>query len=158
MDDREDGIIVFQRLDRRGVHARSFNSDGWGIEMLGDYDVEDPTTGRGLKVLKNAASAISTLLGVNGGDTGDIKFHRDDPKTDKSCPGKRVSKAMVATLVNNVEIITPISDSVGIARSHTSEIENLRVEPTNQTPSSWAAVPMEWVESEGFMDGNPGVL
>ena len=38
IDDRPQPIIVFQRLDRRGVHAVSFNKNPWGIDMLGNYD------------------------------------------------------------------------------------------------------------------------
>lgn len=142
IDDREDGIIVFQRLDRRGVHAKSFNSAGWGIEMLGDYDTEDPTTGRGAKVLNNAAHALAVLLSVNSGGLSDIKFHRDDPQTSKTCPGSRVTKAMVTRLVSDV--FTGGKQVVSI----------LNAEPSD-SPASWAASSWEWAEAEGLMSGNP---
>lgn len=145
IDDREDGIIVFQRLDRRGVHAKSFNAAGWGIEMLGDYDTEDPTTGRGAKVLGNAAHALQTLLSVNNGRPSDIRFHRDDPQTTKTCPGSKVSKAMVASLVAKVEVIvTPIVDS-----------QPITAKATVDTPDPWAAEAWAWADEMGLMSGNP---
>ena len=42
-------------MTAHGVHAVSFNSTGVGIEMLGNYDIEDPRTGRGLQVLTTTA-------------------------------------------------------------------------------------------------------
>jgi hypothetical protein len=151
VDDRTDGIIVFQRLDRRGVHAKSFNADGWGIEMLGDFDVEDPTTGRGLKVVTNACHAAKTLLAANGSRADALKFHRDDLKTDKSCPGTKINKSKIMQMVASLTL--PQS------RPQTSETVSVQVEPEDQSPSSWAEVPMGWVESEDLMGGNPrGVM
>ncbi len=100
VDDREDGIIVFQRLDRKGVHAKSFNRNSWGIEMLGNFDVEPFDGGRGAKVRDISMRALALMcerLKV-GADT--IKFHRDDPLTTKKCPGIKVSKADVQTRVS----------------------------------------------------------
>lgn len=112
IDDRADGIIVFQRLDRKGVHAKSFNSDSWGIEMLGYYDKEPFHTGRGAKVRDNAMAALAAMcerIGV-GADT--IKFHRDDPKTTKSCPGRLVDKADVVRRVAALMAV-PLPSDVG---------------------------------------------
>lgn len=141
IDDQEDGIIAFQRLDRRGVHAKSFNASGWGIEMLGDYDVEDPTSGRGAKVLNNAAHALHTLLGVNNGELSDIRFHRDDPQTSKTCPGSKVSKALVTRLVSDV-----FTGGKQVEMPH---------EKADDTPDSWAADAWAWADELGLMSGNP---
>jgi len=92
IDDREDGIIVFQRLDKRGVHAVSFNRNSWGIEMLGYFDVEAFDKGRGAKVRDLTIEAIALMNKKIGASPDSLKFHRDDPYTSKSCPGRLVLK------------------------------------------------------------------
>lgn len=92
-------IIVFQRLDRKGVHAVSFNSNSWGIEMLGNYNEEDFSTGRGAVVRDNSMIALALMCGRLGVDATTIKFHREDPHTTKTCPGSRISKSEVVNLV-----------------------------------------------------------
>jgi len=95
----EDKAWLFSPLEKRGVHAVSFNSTGWGIEMLGDYDAEDPWSGRGLNVLTLTAHVTAILLKKIGRDVSAIRFHRDDPKTTKTCPGKKVCKEKFVALV-----------------------------------------------------------
>lgn len=98
----EDQIWLFSPLTRRGTHAVAFNRTGVGIEMLGDYDTEDPWSGRGLQVLTTAATAAVFLLRKMGaarfGD-GEVKFHRDDPNTSKTCPGDKISKHQFIALM-----------------------------------------------------------
>ena len=95
----EDQAWIFSPLDKRGVHAASFNSKSWGIEMLGDFDTEDPWSGRGLNVLTFTAHVTAILLKKIGQDVSAIRFHRDDPKTSKSCPGTKVCKEKFTALV-----------------------------------------------------------
>lgn len=95
----EDQAWMFTPLNVRGVHAVAFNRTGWGIEMLGDYDNEDPWTGRGLAVLTLTARIAIMLLRKIGKGTEAIRFHRDDPGTSKSCPGRKISKADFLKLV-----------------------------------------------------------
>jgi hypothetical protein len=101
----EDGIILFQRMDRRGVHAVSFNRNSWGVEMLGYFDRESFDTGRGAKVRDNSMAALAIMCEALGVEAHTIKFHRDDPKTTKTCPGLKVTKAdvvnRVAALMNS---------------------------------------------------------
>lgn len=92
LDDQPDGIIVFQRLDRRGVHAASFNARSWAVEMLGNYDTESFRTGRGAVVRALAIETVSVMCQRLGVSASTVRFHRDDPKTTKSCPGAGVSK------------------------------------------------------------------
>lgn len=99
VDDRL--IWVLSPLDRRGVHAVSFNRNSWAIEMLGNYDHESPTTGRGAQVLANSAQATAAMLRRLGLTTAAIRFHRDCTKTTKSCPGKLVQKSDFVQLVEN---------------------------------------------------------
>ena len=92
-------IWVMTPLTVQGVHAVSFNLIAWGIEMLGDYDNEDFNSGRGALVRDNAVAAISILNARLGIDPSTLRFHRDDPRTQKTCPGAGVAKeAMIAAV------------------------------------------------------------
>jgi hypothetical protein len=110
IDDKPNGIIVFQRLDRQGVHAKSFNSTSWGIEMLGDFDSEPFDSGRGATVRDMSMLALAAMCKRLGVAAETIKFHRDDPKTNKTCPGTKVLKqdviSRVAKLLNSVPLQT----------------------------------------------------
>jgi hypothetical protein len=102
IDDQGDGIIVFQRMDKRGVHAASFNSKSWGVEMLGYYDTESFDTGRGKVVRDNAMQALALMCERLKVKADTIKFHRDDPKTTKTCPGMKVKKSYVVNAVQEI--------------------------------------------------------
>jgi hypothetical protein len=83
----------------RGVHARSFNLSHIGIEVLGDYDREDPLSGRGLRAWQMAAQAVAVLVSEWEMLPDDVNFHRDDPRTTKSCPGRKVTREWFLDLV-----------------------------------------------------------
>jgi hypothetical protein len=97
----DDQIFGMSDFRRRGVHAVSFNASSIGIEVLGDYDQEDPHTGRGLACWQTAAAASRILLDWLGIEPSEqtVHFHRDDPKTTKSCPGRKVTKEWVLSLI-----------------------------------------------------------
>lgn len=95
----EDQIFGMSPLGARGVHARSFNRDHIGIEVLGDYDSEDPFNGRGLQCWETAAAAVGRILNAAGWRIEAVNFHRDDPKTGKTCPGTRVKMPWFRSLV-----------------------------------------------------------
>lgn len=101
IDDTTHGVMGMTPLDEKGIHAASFNSRSIGIEVLGDYDSENPTAGRGLAAWKNAAQATRLLLDwlhlTPSPET--VLFHRDDPKTSKSCPGTQVQKGWFLSMV-----------------------------------------------------------
>jgi len=87
----DNGIWVFTPLTDRGVHARSFNSSRYGIEMLGDFDYkDDPTKGRGQKVMDNTKAACAMLMKYRGISRNKLNFHNMDPLTSKTCPGLKV--------------------------------------------------------------------
>lgn len=94
-------------LRKKGVHAVSFNSYAIGIEVLGDYDTEDPRSGRGLDCWRNAAATAGVLLDWLDleADADTVFFHRDDPQTTKRCPGAKVKKDWVLGL--NAAPLTP---------------------------------------------------
>ena len=84
------GVWTFTPMNVRGVHAVSFNATRLGIEMLGDYDEESPDP----QVMYNAQMAIVTILRRLGLGSDKVNFHRDDPKTSKTCPGLHIDKAL----------------------------------------------------------------
>jgi hypothetical protein len=89
------GIWVFNPLDRAGVHSPSWNWRAWGIEILGDYATESPTTGRGKAAVDNGVKAAAILLGRLGLQVSaqNIRFHYEDPLTTHACPGRLLQKA-----------------------------------------------------------------
>ena len=98
----EDQIFGMTPVNEKGIHAVSFNSSAIGIEVLGDYDSESNTSGRGYQCWQTASAATKLLLDwlrlpVN---SKTVLFHRDDPKTNKTCPGRKVQKPWVIDLVN----------------------------------------------------------
>ena len=95
----EDQAWAFSPITKPGIHAKSFNRSHVGIEMLGDYDREDPWSGRGLQVLTMTASIVAELLRSLNLDISAVNFHRDDPRTDKTCPGSRIEKAKFLKLI-----------------------------------------------------------
>jgi len=116
IDDQYKGIIVFQRLDRRGTHAISFNRNTWGLEMLGNFDSSSEFKSvRGQKIYNLTIATTQLLLAKLGafpaGINEAVKFHRDDPLTSKSCPGKQVSKT---DFLNQLKELAQIESSSGI--------------------------------------------
>jgi len=97
----DDQIFGLSSLEEKGVHARSFNATHIGIEVLGDYDSEDPLSGRGLQCWETAAKATSILLDALGKSENAVAFHREDPKTSKTCPGEKVTKSWFLSLLAN---------------------------------------------------------
>lgn len=89
-------------LHEKGTHAKSFNRSHIGIEVLGAYDLgeEDPTSGRGLQAWRNAARAAAIILDELGLSLDKFNFHRDDQRTDKTCPGMQVTKGFVRRLMS----------------------------------------------------------
>lgn len=98
----------------KGIHAKSFNSSHIGIEVLGNFDVESHTTGRGAKCWLNAFECAAEVLAWAGLKPSEktINFHRDDPKTNKTCPGDNISKQFVIEgVVNAMKKIASIQPS-----------------------------------------------
>ena len=93
IDDNPAGIWVFNPLTEPGVHSPSWNHVSQGIEMLGDFDSEDFSSGRGLAVQQNAVAAIAILSAALGLDPTTMRLHKEDPgTTHRTCPGASVDK------------------------------------------------------------------
>lgn len=88
-------ICVLSPPTERGVHAASFNSVSWGVEAVGNFDSEKFEG----PVYDNLVAALAVMhiaaalqpAPFNKGVRG-LHFHRDDPLTKKTCPGKNVKK------------------------------------------------------------------
>lgn len=97
-------ICVFNALTRRGTHSPSYNFVAFGIEMVGDYDVEEFNSGPGLKVQEHTVAACGVLCYHARIDTAQIFLHKEDPKTDHDCPGKKVNKAVMVKKIRDFKL------------------------------------------------------
>lgn len=91
----DDLIWVFTPLTVPGVHSPSWNNLSWGVELVGDYSVEQLNPN--LKL--NAVSALGTLHAALGLNPASMRLHREDPLTTHICPGNNVSKPDFIELV-----------------------------------------------------------
>ncbi len=92
----DDLIWVFTPLDTPGVHSPSWNAISWGVELVGDYSVEDLAPG----VQENATQALAALCALAGVIPDGLRLHKEDPRTThKNCPGAKVVKSDVIGLV-----------------------------------------------------------
>lgn len=87
VDDKQ--IWAFTPANVPGTHSPSWNNVSIGIEMLGDFNKESFTSGRGARVKSNTAELAGALLAVLGLRPLDWKWHVQDPKTTHDCPGKK---------------------------------------------------------------------
>ena len=86
----------------RGVHAVSFNAMSWGVECVGDFDRE-PFDGAVRDKYVEGLACLHIAAGLQlepfDGKVRGLHFHRDDPKTNKTCPGTKVIKPVLIKLV-----------------------------------------------------------
>ncbi len=68
----EDQVWGMCPIAEFGVHAVTFNRTAIGIEVLGDYDSEDPKSGRGLLCWETAAKTTKLLLDYLGLEANDL--------------------------------------------------------------------------------------
>lgn len=95
----QNGIWVFNPLTKRGTHSPSYNSYAFGVEMLGDFEKESFSTGKGALIRGNAIEAVATLSRKMDFAPETMKLHREDPRTDHACPGKNVNKSQFIAAV-----------------------------------------------------------
>lgn len=93
----DDLIWIFTPLTLSGVHSPSWNSLSWGVEMVGDYNVE----GLSEQVRDNTVSALATLHGLLGLDPSTLRLHKEDLRTTHDCPGRNVDKADIIQRILN---------------------------------------------------------
>lgn len=95
----DDLIWPFTPFNRPGVHSPSWNGTKLGIEMVGDFSVENADQGPGLKVMQNTVALFGILHARLGLDPDTIKFHKEDPQTTHNCPGAHILKPQFIALV-----------------------------------------------------------
>lgn len=92
-------INGFSNILKTGVHSRCWNATRFGVEMVGDYNVEPFNSGDGAKVRDNAVFAVAVLNNKFGFDPAAITFHKECLRDNHDCPGRLVVKADFITLV-----------------------------------------------------------
>jgi hypothetical protein len=111
----DDLIWAFTPLTVSGVHSPSWNSNSWGAEMVGDYDVEPFSA----QVRDNAVSALATLHAAMGLDPHTLRLHKEDPNTThKNCPGKNVDKTDMIQRVAEAVATQSSGEHLAIAGAH----------------------------------------
>lgn len=118
----DDQIFGMSPLTEKSIHAVSFNSTHISVEVLGDYDSESPTSGRGLACWQTAVEAVA-ILQKHHPNLKEINGHSDDPKSSKTCPGKKVDlntfRAQVAA-----KATTQTDDQSGVQLAKMDEIRS----------------------------------
>jgi hypothetical protein len=89
----DDLVWLFTPFTAKGTHSPSWNGVSLGIEMVGDFSIEDDETGAGLRVKNNPAALFGMLHAKLGLNPETIKLHKEDKKTTHDCPGKHIEKA-----------------------------------------------------------------
>lgn len=123
-----DGIWVFTPFTEKGTHSPSWNGTRLGIEMIGDFSLEDDDTGLGLQVKKNTVALFAMMHTRYGWNPETIKLHKEDPRTTHDCPGKDVDKN---------EFIELVQEYMGHAGEHSNWPD-----PSIEIIATPAAVPL----------------
>lgn len=105
-----DFIWNFTPFTSKGTHSPSWNGTRLGIEMVGDFDVDDDDSGLGFKIKMNTVALFGMLHSHYGWNPETIKLHKEDPRTDHDCPGKDIDKD---------EFIRLVQEWMGHAGEHT---------------------------------------
>src|SRR5215831_390182 len=100
-----DGVSwwIFTDWNKKGVHSPSWNGTRLGVEMVGDFDKENPYTDPCVKVWDATVAMFGEALGFFGWDCNGtiIKLHKEDPRTTHACPGRLVTKDRFLADVTN---------------------------------------------------------
>jgi hypothetical protein len=110
----DDFIWPFTPLYTQGVHAPSWNSVAWGVELVGDFNREEVPAA----LLANAVAALATLHRKASIVPSTIHFHREDPlTTHKVCPGSNLSKPdLIAAVERAMGLVAVPSTSFPVLR------------------------------------------
>lgn len=105
-------INGFSDLTKPGVHASCFNRVSIGLEMVGEYDIEEFTSGDGAMVAEMAVHAMAVLhlhigirpdgfqYGVKG-----LHFHIECKRDNHDCPGTKArdKPALIARILSRMD-------------------------------------------------------
>lgn len=107
-----------------GVHSRCFNATRFGIEMVGDYNVEEFNSGDGAMVRDNSVFLTAALNNRFGFKPEALTFHVECKQDNHDCPGRKVVKAEVIAAVK-----------AEMARQSSAGATHTVIEPALQTPA-----------------------
>jgi len=88
----QNGVWAFNPINKKGVHSPSWNSIAIGVEMLGDYSVENFNSGLGLAVQDNTVNLMADIHVYFDFLPSTMALHKEDKATTHNCPGKNVIK------------------------------------------------------------------
>lgn len=147
-----DNFCVLSLPNKKGVHAVSFNAMSWGVECVGDFDSEEFAPALANRYAEGLA-CLHDALGITPSpyrfQTSGLHFHRDDPRTSKTCPGKKVSKDRMISLVeakmaemnggsheDDDPIPPPVTKPVrsGVVNVAANDFLNIRDEASGKSP------------------------
>lgn len=148
-----DNFCVLSLPEKRGVHAVSFNANSWGVECVGNFDIEAFTPDLANRYAEGLA-CLHLALGISPAsylyNQGGLHFHRDDPKTSKTCPGRKVDKLKMIDLT--LQFMAKLSGNgahddddpppavtlkpgrIGIVNVAANDVLNVRDEPSGKSP------------------------
>jgi hypothetical protein len=87
-----DLIWIACDLAADGVHASCYNRVSIGVEMVGDYSVEDFDGGDGARVRDNTVACLAALHGALHISPDTLHFHKQCARDHHNCPGSHVSQ------------------------------------------------------------------
>ena len=150
----QNGIWVFVDPAYPGIHAVSFNDTHHGLEMLGNYDSESVNT----DVLANTAICIRACMNAWGYDK--YNFHRDCKHTKKTCPGIKITRAIIDNALTGVP--SPVKAKVVAEDGQQAFTETMIVQGRLYVPArsfaAWLGIPKSYLyysEDGLHIDGDP---
>lgn len=112
----KDKVWAFTPANKKGVHSPSWNGISIGIEMVGDFAIEDDESGIGLQIKNNTIALTAILcekLGLNPEVA--IKLHKEDKATTHDCPGKHIAE-------DKFKMVQSVLEYMGQGGEHTGDI------------------------------------
>jgi hypothetical protein len=96
----DDLIWAFTPLTTSGIHSPSWNKIAWGVEVVGDFEVESFEG----SIYDNTLSALTTLHALRNLDPATLRLHKEDPLTTHNCPGSGINKSdIVGKIIDRVQ-------------------------------------------------------
>lgn len=84
--DRAGRVWECRPLTYQGAHVRGHNEGNIGILVIGDFDLERPTSAQ-LRALGGHVNALCLSFGIPKTRTG-VRTHKEWPSASTACPGK----------------------------------------------------------------------
>lgn len=124
----DDLIWPFTPMTGPGVHTPSWNGIALGIELVGDYNVEDDDAGVGHLAYMNAVAVFAIVHAKLGLNPETIRFHKEDKgTTHRDCPGRDIEKP---------KFIQDVMEFMGEAGGHPAVIPIADPAPAPATPAA----------------------